>query len=287
MMIQDDDDDSPSTQVPRSGTPGTRWGRSTHRSSPTSTSACSHWGGASRRLPPIRPARTCRTETPSSPGARMVVVMMMIMVVVVMMMMVVVMMMMMIPRRRRYDVSCCRPDGSHTKTSHDPATMMTSMTMTPLTTLTVGRRLIQDSLGGNTRTRIIATLSPTRSCMEETVSTLKFADRAKQVRGGDDDDNGGGDDDDGRDDEECHHGAEVDYHQMINGEYDADKNQRVNRFRYAYRGRKVTIMTDDRRSAGASLRASERAADGGPGQPACERPDVQRHEPTDNTITPS
>lgn len=41
--------------------------------------------------------------------------------------------------------------------------------------------LIQDSLGGNTRTRIIATLSPTIDCVDETVSTLKFADRAKQV----------------------------------------------------------------------------------------------------------
>lgn len=42
-------------------------------------------------------------------------------------------------------------------------------------------RLIQDSLGGNTRTYIIATLSPTYECMEESISTLKFADRAKQV----------------------------------------------------------------------------------------------------------
>lgn len=48
-------------------------------------------------------------------------------------------------------------------------------------------RLIQDSLGGNCRTRIIATLSPTADCVDESISTLKFADRAKQVRaaGGD------------------------------------------------------------------------------------------------------
>jgi hypothetical protein len=52
--------------------------------------------------------------------------------------------------------------------------------------LTPGR-LIQDSLGGNCRTRIIATLSPTADCVDESISTLKFADRAKQVRaaGGD------------------------------------------------------------------------------------------------------
>ncbi|CAK4090221.1 unnamed protein product [Aphanomyces euteiches] len=42
-------------------------------------------------------------------------------------------------------------------------------------------RLLQDSLGGNTKTRIIATLSPAVDCIEESISTLKFADRAKQV----------------------------------------------------------------------------------------------------------
>lgn len=42
-------------------------------------------------------------------------------------------------------------------------------------------RLLQDSLGGNTRTRIIATLSPARASIDETISTLRFADRAKQV----------------------------------------------------------------------------------------------------------
>lgn len=42
-------------------------------------------------------------------------------------------------------------------------------------------RLIQDSLGGNTKTYLLATLSPTPGCVEESISTLKFADRAKQV----------------------------------------------------------------------------------------------------------
>lgn len=42
-------------------------------------------------------------------------------------------------------------------------------------------RLLQDSLGGNSRTLLIATLSPARSNAEESVSTLKFADRARQV----------------------------------------------------------------------------------------------------------
>ncbi|CAM9900698.1 unnamed protein product, partial [Discosporangium mesarthrocarpum] len=42
-------------------------------------------------------------------------------------------------------------------------------------------RLLQDSLGGNTQTRVIATLSPAPNCLDETISTLRFADRAKQV----------------------------------------------------------------------------------------------------------
>ncbi|KAG1693650.1 hypothetical protein DVH05_023053 [Phytophthora capsici] len=42
-------------------------------------------------------------------------------------------------------------------------------------------RLLQDSLGGNTKTKIIATLSPSLDCVEESISTLKFADRAKKV----------------------------------------------------------------------------------------------------------
>jgi hypothetical protein len=42
-------------------------------------------------------------------------------------------------------------------------------------------RLLQDSLGVNTRTILIATVSPVDQYVEETISTLKFADRAKQV----------------------------------------------------------------------------------------------------------
>jgi hypothetical protein len=42
------------------------------------------------------------------------------------------------------------------------------------------QRILQDSLGGNTMTTLIATLSPSSTC-DETVSTLKFADRAHQV----------------------------------------------------------------------------------------------------------
>lgn len=40
-------------------------------------------------------------------------------------------------------------------------------------------RLLQDSLGGNTKTTLIATVNPLLTCVEETISTLKFADRAK------------------------------------------------------------------------------------------------------------
>ena len=43
-------------------------------------------------------------------------------------------------------------------------------------------RLLQDSLGGRTKTCIIATVSPARSNMEETLSTLDYAIRAKSIR---------------------------------------------------------------------------------------------------------
>ena len=40
-------------------------------------------------------------------------------------------------------------------------------------------RLLQDSLGGNTKTVMIAALSPADYNYEETLSTLRYADRAK------------------------------------------------------------------------------------------------------------
>ncbi|KAM6500504.1 kinesin 2 [Amanita muscaria] len=43
-------------------------------------------------------------------------------------------------------------------------------------------RLLQDSLGGHTKTCIVATISPARSNMEETLSTLDYALRAKSIR---------------------------------------------------------------------------------------------------------
>ena len=43
-------------------------------------------------------------------------------------------------------------------------------------------RLLQDSLGGNTRTLMIACLSPADSNYEETLSTLRYANRAKSIR---------------------------------------------------------------------------------------------------------
>jgi kinesin family member 11 len=43
-------------------------------------------------------------------------------------------------------------------------------------------RLLQDSLGGQTKTCIIATVSPARSNLEETISTLDYAFRAKNIR---------------------------------------------------------------------------------------------------------
>ncbi|KIJ44067.1 hypothetical protein M422DRAFT_228691 [Sphaerobolus stellatus SS14] len=43
-------------------------------------------------------------------------------------------------------------------------------------------RLLQDSLGGRTKTCIIATVSPAKSNIEETLSTLEYALRAKSIR---------------------------------------------------------------------------------------------------------
>lgn len=43
-------------------------------------------------------------------------------------------------------------------------------------------RLLKDSLGGNTRTVMIACISPTAACYEETINTLKYAERAKKIK---------------------------------------------------------------------------------------------------------
>lgn len=43
-------------------------------------------------------------------------------------------------------------------------------------------RLLQDSLGGNVKTCMIANISPTESSIEETLSTLRYADRAKRIK---------------------------------------------------------------------------------------------------------
>jgi kinesin family protein 11 len=43
-------------------------------------------------------------------------------------------------------------------------------------------RLLQDSLGGRTKTCIIATVSPAKSNLEESISTLDYAFRAKNIR---------------------------------------------------------------------------------------------------------
>ena len=43
-------------------------------------------------------------------------------------------------------------------------------------------RLLQDSLGGRTKTCIIATLSPSLASAEESLSTLDYANRAKDIK---------------------------------------------------------------------------------------------------------
>lgn len=41
--------------------------------------------------------------------------------------------------------------------------------------------LLQDNLGGNSKTAMIATISPAADNYEETLSTLRYADRAKRI----------------------------------------------------------------------------------------------------------
>lgn len=43
-------------------------------------------------------------------------------------------------------------------------------------------RILRDSLGGKTKTCIIATISPSSHCLEETLSTLDYAYRAKNIK---------------------------------------------------------------------------------------------------------
>lgn len=42
-------------------------------------------------------------------------------------------------------------------------------------------RLLQDSLGGNVKTVMIANISPLESSTQETLSSLRYADRAKRI----------------------------------------------------------------------------------------------------------
>ena len=43
-------------------------------------------------------------------------------------------------------------------------------------------RLLKDSLGGNCRTVMIANISPSDKCYEDTHNTLKYANRAKNIK---------------------------------------------------------------------------------------------------------
>jgi kinesin family member 18/19 len=43
-------------------------------------------------------------------------------------------------------------------------------------------RMLKDSLGGNCKTVMIVTVSPSSSQFEETINTLKYANRAKNIK---------------------------------------------------------------------------------------------------------
>jgi kinesin family protein 15 len=40
---------------------------------------------------------------------------------------------------------------------------------------------LQDSIGGNAKTVIVANISPSEACLQETLSTLGFAARARKI----------------------------------------------------------------------------------------------------------
>ena len=42
--------------------------------------------------------------------------------------------------------------------------------------------ILQDSLGGNTKTMMVACLSPADNNYDETISTLRYANRAKDIK---------------------------------------------------------------------------------------------------------
>jgi hypothetical protein len=44
-------------------------------------------------------------------------------------------------------------------------------------------RLLQDTLGGNTSTVLVAAIAPKISCLDESLNTLKFLERASQIKG--------------------------------------------------------------------------------------------------------
>lgn len=43
-------------------------------------------------------------------------------------------------------------------------------------------RILEDSLGGNCRTTMICTIAPAMDAFQESLSTLKFANRAKNIK---------------------------------------------------------------------------------------------------------
>ena len=43
-------------------------------------------------------------------------------------------------------------------------------------------RLLQDSLGGNTKTLMISSISPCSESYQETLSTIRYASRAKKIK---------------------------------------------------------------------------------------------------------
>jgi hypothetical protein len=89
------------------------------------------------------------------------------------------------PRPRAHPPALWRPPPVSSSPASPPPSPPTTtapppkITATPITTT---RYATQESLGGNSKTRIVACVSPSAECAGETLSTLLFAAGAKKIR---------------------------------------------------------------------------------------------------------
>ena len=77
---------------------------------------------------------------------------------------------------------CCIPSKQNLHSSISKTFCSYALAKLDSCALLMSVRYVQDSLGGNAKTMIMANVSPCRMCAQETLSTLQFASRAKHIR---------------------------------------------------------------------------------------------------------